>query len=133
MADKAIILFDGICNLCNNVVQFVIKRDPECYFSFASLQSDFSRDLLSKMDAPQGDVSSILLIEKGKVYHKSTAALRISRHLNRGWKAAVILYLIPPFIRDAIYSFIARHRYRWFGKRNECMTPNPSIKKRFLG
>lgn len=137
MKEKAIILFDGVCNLCNGVVQFVIKHDPDAYFSFAPLQSDKGRQILAEKEKyPDGkhpaSIRSIVLIENGHLYTESTAALRIARHLSGMWKYLSVLLLLPRFMRDPVYHFIARNRYRWFGKKEECMVPDPEIKERFM-
>lgn len=132
MHTKAIILFDGICNLCNGAVQFIIRRDPKAYYSFASLQSDYAQRILPKAEIQNEDMNSLLLIENGKTYRKSTAVLRISRHLSGGWKVCSIFLIIPRFIRDGLYDFIAGHRYKWFGKKAQCMTPKPEWIGQFL-
>lgn len=131
MKPKSIILFDGVCNLCNKAVQFIIRHDKNGYYSFASLQSDFAKELLSKF-GNRNDLKSIVLIEGEYLFIKSTAVLKICRHLSGGWKSAQVFLLVPRFIRDAVYDIIARNRYRWFGKRKECMLPSEELKKRFL-
>lgn len=131
MEGKAIILFDGICNLCNNAVQFIIRHDKKGYFSFAPLQSGFAKDIL-KQPQNKGSLHTIVLLEGGKRYTKSTAALKICQHLSGGWMLMRIFLIIPRFLRDWVYDFIAHNRYRWFGKRKECMLPTPALKKRFL-
>lgn len=128
---KGIILFDGVCNFCNSTVQFIINRDPDEYFQFASLQSDTAQQLLSKHAMP-ATLSTIVLVEKNKVYAKSSAALRIAGKLNSFWKLAYVLLLIPAPLRDLVYTFIAKSRYRWFGKTESCSIPGPHIRKRFL-
>lgn len=125
-----IILFDGVCNLCNWSVQFIIKRDPKKQFSFASLQSDVGKGLLEKHHL--SDVNSVVLIKKNKCYLESNAALEICRHLSHGWKLLTIFKIIPSFIRDPLYRYIARNRYKWFGKQDSCMLPTEDMKKRFL-
>jgi len=132
MPQNAIILFDGLCNLCNSTVQFIIRHDPKVRFHFAPLQSGFAQHLLSKLQHNIPPYSSIVLIADEKVRTKSTAALKICGQLSGGWKLALIFLIIPRFIRDGVYDFVARHRYRWFGKRQECMLPAPELKKRFL-
>lgn len=132
MKPNAIILFDGICNLCNGAVQFIIRHDPEGYYSFAALQSDFAKNLLEKLSYKGAYNSSIIFVDGDKVYTQSTAVLKISRQLSGGWKLARILLIIPRFIRDGVYHFIARNRYRWFGKRESCMLPTPELQQRFL-
>lgn len=129
---KHIILFDGVCNLCNSAVQFVIKRDPDGQFSFASLQGEKGQKLLEQHNI-QPETDSVILIESnGKVYEKSAAALRISMRLKGGWKLAQILLVVPPFIRNVFYRIIARNRYKWFGRQTECMMPTQEQKNRFL-
>ncbi|GIN73817.1 hypothetical protein J14TS2_42920 [Bacillus sp. J14TS2] len=127
----AIILFDGECNLCNSSVQFIIKHDSTAYFHFASLQGVEGKKLLNQYNV-QNDGSSMILIEKGKIYRKSTAVLRICRHLNGVWKLAHFLLVVPVPIRNFFYNFIANHRYKWFGKKQSCMLPSPETQKRFL-
>lgn len=125
-----IILFDGVCNLCTWSVQFIIKRDPKEQFSFASLQSDVGKSLLEKHHL--SDVNSVVLIKKNKCYLESNAALEICSHLSNGWKLLTILKIIPSFIRNPLYRYIARNRYKWFGKQESCMLPTEEMKKRFL-
>jgi len=130
--NKYIILFDGVCNLCNASVNFIIKHDKKEYFKFASLQSDVAKDLLLHFNSKKIKKESIILIEDKKFYQKSTAALRISKKLNGGYKLLYLFIIIPTFIRDLVYSYIAKNRYKWFGKKNNCIIPNQKIKKRFL-
>lgn len=125
-----IILFDGVCNLCTWSVQFIIKRDPKEQFSFASLQSDVGKSLLEKHHL--SDVNSVVLIKKNKCYLESNAALEICHHLSNSWKLLTILKIIPSFIRNPLYRYIARNRYKWFGKQESCMLPTEEMKKRFL-
>ena len=132
MTAERIILFDGVCNFCNASVQFIIERDPKAQFHFASLQSDVGQGLLRDHNIPL-DVQSIVLIENGQAFRKSTAALRIARRLSRGWPLLAAFMIIPPFIRNAVYDFIARNRYKWFGKQDSCMLPAPELASRFLG
>ena len=127
-----IILFDGVCNLCNRAVQFIIKRDKKEQFLFASLQGKTGNALLKKFDIPGNVFNSFILVEGDKVYTRSTAALRIAKKLNGGWKLLYGLMIIPRFIRNAVYNVISKNRYKWFGKRNECMVPTPELKERFL-
>jgi len=128
---KDIILFDGICNFCNQSVQFVIKRDPSHIFHFASLQSDIGRNLLNEYGINE-NVNSVVYITTGNAYVKSDAGLQIARRLNGFWKLLYIFYLVPTPIRDLVYDYIAKNRYKWFGKSDSCMIPSPKIKKRFL-
>ncbi len=126
-----VILFDGECNFCDSSVQFIISRDPKGLFHYSSLQSDTGRELMRKYGVRE-DVDSMVLIENGKVYYKSAAALRICRHLKGAWKLLYSLIIVPRPIRNAVYDVIARNRYKWFGKKESCMLPPPSIRKRFL-
>ncbi|ALC82191.1 hypothetical protein AM592_11830 [Bacillus gobiensis] len=129
---QPIILFDGVCNLCNGAVQFIIKRDPQARISFASLQSSIGQKLLERHELPKSDFDTFIMIENGKIRTKSTAALKTLRYLNRAWKWAYLLIVIPKPFRDAIYSYIAKNRYKWFGKQEHCMIPTKDTKKRFL-
>ena len=133
MNQRPIILFDGVCNLCNGAVQFVIRHDKEEKFLFAALQSSFGQQLLQRHQLPVKQFDSVILLQDEKVYTKSTAALKVARQLNGASKSLYIFIIVPKFIRDAVYAFIASHRYKWFGKTNECMIPTPQLKSRFLG
>lgn len=125
----ATVLFDGVCNLCNASINFIIDRDPKAYFRFAALQSDAAKQL---GETVTGDPDSIILIEDGKRYDKSTAALRIARRLSGVWPVLYMGIILPRPLRDVIYRFIARNRYKWFGKSDACRLPSPELKARFL-
>lgn len=127
-----IILFDGICNLCNKSVQFVLKRDRRQQFRFASLQSEAGQQLLRKFNLSSTDMNSFVLIDNDKIYTRSGGALRVLKILGGGWRLLYGLIIVPPFIRDRVYDWISRNRYKWFGKREECWIPTPELKKRFL-
>lgn len=127
---KRIIFFDGVCNLCNGAVNFVIERDPNSLFKLAPLQSDIAVNYLDEDRISSLD--SIVLYENGKIYEKSTAALRIAKKLNGAWFLLYAFIIIPPFIRNFIYDIIAKHRYKWFGKSDTCRMPSQNIKDRFL-
>lgn len=127
-----VIFFDGVCNLCNRSVQFVIKRDRAKKFRFASLQGKTAALVLKELNIAPADSDSFILLDEKKVYTRSTAALRVLRELGGLWKLLYVFIIVPPFIRDGIYNFIARNRYKWFGKREECMIPTPELKERFL-
>jgi predicted DCC family thiol-disulfide oxidoreductase YuxK len=130
---KAVILFDGVCNLCNASVQLVIKNDPDAYFHFASLQSDAGIALQKKYNLPvMATPESLVLLEEDKVYQYSTAALRIARKLKSWHRFLYFFIIVPAFLRNAVYKFIARNRYRWWGKQDSCWLPTPDLKKRFL-
>ena len=128
----SIILFDGVCNLCNGAVNFVIKRDPRNVFKFTPLQEKQGILLLKKHAVDARKLDSIVLIENGNVYIKSSAALRIARKLSGLWPLFFVLLIIPSFIRDGVYDFIAKNRYKWFGKKEQCMIPTPGLKEKFL-
>ena len=131
-ASGAIIAFDGICNLCNGIVDFVISRDRKKTFRFLSLQSATGRQLLERANLPANRLTTLVLIEQGRTYTKSTAALRIVRSLGGLWRLAGILLIIPPPLRDAVYDLVARKRYRWFGTRTTCRVPSAEERDRFL-
>jgi predicted DCC family thiol-disulfide oxidoreductase YuxK len=130
--DRAVVLFDGICNFCSSSVLFIIRRDPEGYFRFAALQTETGSILMKKHNINTDKTDSIILVENNLVYYRSSAALRIARKLKGGWKLFYTFIIIPPFIRNFFYDIVARNRYRWFGKRNYCFIPEPSMKERFI-
>jgi len=130
--NKSIILFDGVCNLCNTSVNFVIKHDKKAQFLFASFQSDAAKELLLHFNLKNLNTDTVILIEDHKVYDKSTAALKISKRLDSGFKAFYAFIIVPKIFRDWVYNFIAKNRYWWFGKRESCMVPSLDLKKRFL-
>ena len=127
-----LILFDGLCNLCNGFVQFVVARDPSAHFQFGALQSASARRVLELPDTPDPLPDAIVLVEDGNVYTRSTAALRIARRLTFPWPLAFALLAVPRPWRDGIYALIARRRYRWFGRRSQCMVPTPALRSRFI-
>lgn len=130
--NKPILLFDGVCNLCNGAVQFIIKRDPKAKFYFAALQSDTGQQLLRDFQLTDEYLTTLVLVEDGKVYLRSSAVLRIARNLNGLWPLAYVFMVIPRPIRDAVYNWVGSNRYRWFGKEESCMIPTPDLKSRFL-
>ncbi len=132
MDGSRLILFDGICNLCNGAVQFVIKHDRKKQFLFASLQSDKGQEMLKKYDLPQNDFNSFVLIEDSRAYTRSSAALRVAKQLSGGWKLVYGFIIVPKFIRDGVYKFISKNRFKWFGQRESCMMPTEELKGRFL-
>ncbi|HEY5691159.1 MAG TPA: thiol-disulfide oxidoreductase DCC family protein [Cyclobacteriaceae bacterium] len=127
-----VILFDGVCNLCNGSVQFIIKRDRKNRFHFAALQSSFGLQKLNQLEIPTESLQSIVLIDGEKNYQKSNAVLEISKHLGGAWPMLYVFKIVPRFLRDAIYNFIAKNRYRWFGRQDQCMIPTPALKTRFI-
>lgn len=128
----SIILFDGVCNLCNGAVNFVIKRDPGNVFKFTPLQEKQGVLLLKKHAIDAQKLDSIVLVENKKVYTKSSAALRIARKMSNLWPLFFVLLIIPSYIRDGVYDFIAKNRYKWFGKKEQCIIPAPGLKEKFL-
>lgn len=131
MNDKPVILFDGVCNLCSGSVQFILKRDKQEKFLFSSLQSVYGQKILDKYHLPSDNFNSFILYQDGKIYSRSTAALKIFQQL-KGWSWVKVLWIIPNFLRDAVYNIIASNRYKWFGKKEECWLPSPELKARFL-
>jgi predicted DCC family thiol-disulfide oxidoreductase YuxK len=127
-----LILFDGVCNLCNSSVQYVIKHDPHRLFRFASLQSAFGQKILSDYDLPLNEYNSFILFNDNKIYTRSTAALLVSKKLKGFIKSLYIFIIVPKFIRDAMYNIIAKNRYKWFGKKQVCWLPSPELKSLFL-
>jgi len=131
--DKKIVLFDGVCNFCNSTVQRIIKRDDNDIFRFATLQSEVGKKLVSERKIDTSKVDSIILIEPGIAYHiKSDAALKIGRHLKGYRTISKVLNLIPSGLRNIVYDFVARNRYKWYGKKDQCMIPTPELKVKFL-
>ena len=127
-----IILFDGVCNLCNASVNFVIKRDKNDIFRFAALQSVFGKELALKFSIDPNETDSIILIDVDKCYVKSTAALHIAKSLSGGYPLLFGFMIVPNFIRNWIYDFVAKNRYKWYGKKESCMIPTPELEGKFL-
>lgn len=128
----ALVLFDGVCNLCNNSVNFIIDRDPAAYFKFAALQDEAVKPLLTRYALSSEYLDSLVLVEAGQCYRHSTAALRIARKLKGGWPLFYAIIALPRPVRDVAYKWIARNRYRFFGKRDTCRIPTPELRARFL-
>jgi predicted DCC family thiol-disulfide oxidoreductase YuxK len=133
-APTSVVFFDGVCNLCNGTVQFLIDRDKREHLRFAALQSEAAKAMLDGRDLGRARASldSVLLLEGDTLYARSDAALRIARRLSGAWPALYALILVPRFLRDAVYEFVARHRYRWFGRTEQCRVPTPALRARFL-
>ena len=127
-----VIFFDGVCNLCNSSVNFVIDRDPEAKFTFAPLQSDFAKNALKNEDTDSYNLESIVFLSNGKFYRRSRAALEIARRMRGAWPMMYVFIIVPGFVRDFIYNWIAKNRYKWFGKREFCRIPTPELKTRFV-
>ena len=132
MAEHPIILFDGVCNLCNGSVQFIIRRDPKAVFRFAALQSGSGQDILTRFGLDPAKMHSIVLVMNNRVYERSRAILEIARRLSGAWPLAYVFIALPPFFRNWIYGIVAANRYTWFGKKDQCMIPTPELRERFL-
>lgn len=128
----ALIIFDGICNLCNNWVNFIIRNDKKDYFRFTTLQSENKKKNLANYNIHQYNFDSVFLIENNKIYIQSTAALRITKKLGGLWPLMYLFIIIPPFIRNKIYQIIAKNRYKWWGKRDSCTVPDGANLEKFL-
>ncbi|MBK8521807.1 MAG: thiol-disulfide oxidoreductase DCC family protein [Ferruginibacter sp.] len=132
MNDHPVILFDGVCNFCNSAVNFTIKRNAKANIRFAPMQSDAGLKLLQQYHLPVEDMQSFIFIENGVAYRQSTAGLKVCRHLGGLWPLCYGLIIVPKFIRDGIYNWIAKNRYKWFGVQQACMIPTPEVSARFL-
>lgn len=127
-------MFDGVCNLCNGVIQFIIKRDKKDVFRYAALQSELGKQLTTERGIDTNKIDSFILIEPGTAYYlKSDAALEIAKGFGGLWSVLQIFKWIPVSIRNAIYDFVARNRYKWFGRKDQCMIPTPELQAKFLG
>lgn len=132
MSGQRVILFDGVCNLCNSAVKFVLKRDENSVFKFASLQSNIAKELLKNLNVSDVGSGTFVLIEDGDVYSRSDAALKVCKHLSGMWPLMRLFSIVPRFIRDWVYNLISKNRYRWFGKLDSCMIPSPGMENKFL-
>jgi len=130
--EKPILLFDGVCNLCNSTIQFVLKRDKKHYFKFASLQSNYGQLFLKKNKLPTSIYDTFILIEGNSYTIKSSAILKVFKQLSSLWPVLYIFIIIPKIIRDALYNIIAKNRYHIFGKKDSCMIPDKEILSRFM-
>jgi predicted DCC family thiol-disulfide oxidoreductase YuxK len=132
LSGSPVILFDGVCNLCNGSVLFIIKRDAQSKLRFASLQSEYGAEQMKRFNLPPSALNSVLLIKNGQLFQKSSAALEIALMLDGLWPGMYAFKVVPIFMRDFVYDWIAKNRYRWFGKKDECMIPTPQMKARFV-
>lgn len=132
LSDNPVVLFDGVCNLCNNAVLFIIKRDAQAKLKFASLQSDYGVSQIKRLAMSSTAGNSVLFIKDGRLYQKSDAALQIARMLDGVWPGLYVFIIVPRFMRDWLYDKIADNRYQWFGKKEECMIPPLALKGRFI-
>ena len=132
MHTQPVILFDGVCNFCNSAVNFSLKRNSKADIFFTPMQSEAGQKLLGQHNLPPDDMKSFVFIENNTVYNRSTAALKVCKHLRGLWPLCYGFIIVPKFIRDGIYNWIAKNRYKWFGKKETCMIPTPEVKTRFL-
>lgn len=132
MQEHPIILFDGVCNFCNATINFIIKHDKKRIFRYAALQSQAGQQLLKQYDLPTKGFDSFVLIDKGKAYKKTTAALHLYPKLGGAWHLVKALWVLPPFARNFGYDIIASNRYRWWGKKETCMIPSAEVRPLFL-
>jgi predicted DCC family thiol-disulfide oxidoreductase YuxK len=131
--EHPLILFDGVCNLCENTVRFIIRRDRDGIFRFASLQSPEASDLMSDLGYTGAALDSVLLVVDGLVYRKSRAALQIAKRLDGAWPLLYFLFFwVPAIVADPIYDFVGNRRYRWFGRKEACWIPTPDLQRRFI-
>jgi len=128
---QPLILFDGVCNWCVFWVQFIIHRDPGKIFHFASLQSSVGQKILNKLGLPGKDLNTMILVENDRFYTKSSAVLKITKSMNGFWPILFVFIIVPPGLRNLLYNFIARNRFRWFGRKETCLVPTPDIRDRF--
>jgi len=129
---RYLLLFDGVCNLCNEYVQFIVQRDPNAQFVFAPLQSKIGKKVLEQHGYSSNSLNTVMLLKKGILYKESDVALEVTKDLSGLWPSLAIFKLIPSFIRNPIYRWIAKNRYRWFGKKETCMVPTPELQARFF-
>jgi predicted DCC family thiol-disulfide oxidoreductase YuxK len=130
--DGPVILFDGVCSLCNSAVRFIYSRDPNANLRFANLQSEFGQHLLRKFNRQSDNLDTLILIEGDDIHTYSTGSLRIARYLRFPWSLFRVLLILPRFLRDAVYKLVARNRYLWFGLLKACPLPTPELESRFI-
>lgn len=128
-----VVLFDGVCNLCNSSVNWIIDHDKEGKFKFASLQSVYGQNVVKQFNLTGEYMDTVLLLDGDKLYKRSEAVLRIAKHIGGIYSLAYVFIIVPAFIRNFFYNFVARNRYRWFGKQDACRIPTPELKAKFLG
>lgn len=130
---RPVVLFDGVCNLCESSVLFIIRRDRDAHFRFAQLQSAAGQEIMARHAYSDKELASVLLVADGKLYRKSRAALRIAKQLDGAWPLFYYLFFwVPPFVADVVYDFIGKRRYKWFGMKAECWLPDDNLRDRFI-
>jgi predicted DCC family thiol-disulfide oxidoreductase YuxK len=127
-----LVLFDGVCNFCNFWIQFALKHDKKGKLKFGSLQGTTAQQILPQYNIDPAVLTSVIFIEDGTAYRESTAALKVCKYLDGGWKLLYVFIIIPAFLRDGLYKWIGRNRYKWFGKQESCMLPTPEQRARFV-
>lgn len=130
--EHPVLLFDGVCNLCDGFVQWLIRRDKARVFRYAPIQSEAGQSLFCQFDLPLDEISTVVLVEGNRIYTHADVSLRIGQLLGGWWKLTGLFYIVPPAIRNTIYNWVARNRYRWFGEKDQCMMPTPELKQLFL-
>ena len=128
-----LVLFDGLCNLCSGLVHFVIRHDPAARFRFAAIQSEVGREIFQSHGLDPAELQTFVFIADGRIFLRSDAAIEVVSRFAGWWSSLGLFRFVPRWVRDPIYSFVARNRYRWFGRREVCMLPTPEIKERFFG
>jgi predicted DCC family thiol-disulfide oxidoreductase YuxK len=128
-----LVLFDGVCNLCSALVQFVIRHDPAAKFRFAAIQSEIGREIFQSHGLDPADLQTFVFVADGRMFVRSDAAIEVVSRFGGAWRILRVFRFVPRVVRDSIYTIVARNRYRWFGRKEVCMVPTPEIKERFLG
>jgi len=132
LKDKGLVLFDGVCNFCNSSINFIIRHDKTDHFRFLTLQSERGQKIIKQYNLDPENLQTVILLENGRIYTRSTAALRIARKLNGGWKLFYGFIIVPAVMRDFFYNVISKKRYKWWGKKESCMIPTPEVRQKFL-
>jgi predicted DCC family thiol-disulfide oxidoreductase YuxK len=132
MKEHPIVLFDGTCNLCSGIVKFLIRNDKRKILRFAAMQSEAGKEILQQYGFPEHYLKTFVFVKNNKAYTGSTAALKLYNELPWYWKWTQAFWIVPRFLRDAVYEFVSKHRFQWFGKKDHCMVPSPELKSRFL-
>lgn len=132
VSEGPVLFFDGVCNLCNGAIQLVIDHDTHGTIRFASLQSDAGQAVLDRLDLSSEDLETVILLEGNRAYTRSAAAIRVCELLGGVYRVAGLGWLLPRAVRDRLYTFVADHRYEWFGQKDQCMMPTPELRERFV-